>query len=162
MWLKLCHRTQEVSLSYKLEIVTTDDDWLAYHRIRCAELFTARERAEYDKHHEDEYKDNHFPLVLKFNEKIIGVVRLDLKPNQMAIMRLVAITKKEQSKGHGAVLAEKFILLAKSKGAKKIVVNSAKEAVIFYEKLGFYRQVWDEEEQNGIAKDCIQIVKELE
>lgn len=148
-------------MTYKLDIVTIDEEWSSYHAIRRVELFEERERHNYDENHEDEYKDNHFPLVLKFDGEVIGVVRLDLKDNQTAIMRLVAITKNEQRKGHGLVLAEKFIQLARDKGAKKICVNAEPKALGFYEKLGFYKNVWDREEQEGIAKDCIQMVKKL-
>jgi hypothetical protein len=41
-------------------------------------------------------------------------------------------------------------------------VNSAPEAVGYYEKMGWERFVWDSSELVGLAADCVQMVKRLQ
>ncbi len=87
-------------------LVVDPQDWETYHRIRCAELFEARGRiGVYDPDRPEERAANHFPLLLKWNGRGIGTTRLDLRDHGLAVVRLVAITKAEQRKGHGRVLA---------------------------------------------------------
>lgn len=147
---------------YQLTVVENSDDWSAYHRIRREELFEARGRyGIYDSTHPDESLQNHFPLVLKYNGRAVATVRLDLREGDTAVLRLVAVTRSEQAKGHGRTLGKYIEAFARKKGVRKLVVNSAPDAVGYYERLGFSPRIWDVAELKGWLADAIQMTKEL-
>lgn len=149
-------------MRYDLLIVTTPDDWERYHFIRRTELFEARHRAvTYDSNHPDEYLPNHFPLLLKAEDNGVATTGLDLLGDGRAAIRLVAVTRADQGKGYGRILNDKIEAFARSKGVTELVVNAAPEALGYYERMGFTREVWDAAELFGIAEDCIQMTKSL-
>lgn len=148
--------------NHELIKVQTPQDWESYHRIRREELFEARGRVGiYNLDHPDERLPENFPLLLKWNGESIGTVRLDVKDNKSAVIRLVAITKNEQGKGHGRELANLVEDFARKQGIKNLLVNAAPTAVGYYEKQGFIKDKWDETELTGISKDSVQMSKKL-
>lgn len=142
-------------MTYILEKLSTESDWSAYNAIRKAELFPNR---DYDANHPDERLPNNHPLLLKFNNAPIATVRVDCREDK-AILRLLAVTKNEQGKKHGAHLYKHVEKYAIRHGAKKLLVNSAPESIGFYHKIGFTEEIWDQSELEGIAEDCIQMTK---
>ena len=151
----------EQPTNYELLVVNSPDDWNAYHQIRREELFEARGRyGIYNPHHPDESLQNHFPLLLKYNGIAIATVRLDVQEDR-AVVRLVAVTRSEQSKGHGRVLGENVEDFVRRKGIKKLVVNAAPDAVGYYERLGFSREIWDGAELKGMFANVVQMAKRL-
>jgi len=50
---------------------------------------------------------------------------------------------------------------AREKGFSKLVLNSAQEAVGFYERLGYVRESWDPSELTGISANSVQMSKSL-
>ena len=148
--------------NYELVVVNNPDDWNAYHRIRREELFEARGRhGIYNPHHPDEGLLNHFPLLLKCNGAAVATVRLDVQENGVTIVRLVAVKRSEQSKGHGRVLGKHIEDFVRKKGIKKLVVNAAPDAVGYYERLGFSREIWDRAELKRMLVDVVQMAKRL-
>jgi len=120
-------------------------DWETYHRLRREELFDAKGRGGiYDANRAEEKLPNHFPLLLKFENRGIGTTRLDVRSDRTAVIRLVAIAKNEQGKGHGLELAKRVEQVAREKGTNRLLVNAAPEAVGYYEKLGYVRDDWDQ------------------
>ena len=148
-------------MSHDLVIVATPADWDAYHHIRRTELFEARGRSNYDANHPDEFAIGHFPLLLKWQGRGIGTTRFDLLADGIAAIRLVAILRAEQGKGHGRVLSRRTEDFARGRNVTKLVVNAAPLAVGFYERMGFVREAWDPAELTGIAEDCVQMTKAL-
>jgi GNAT superfamily N-acetyltransferase len=149
-------------MSYALAVVTRPEDWDAYHSIRRVELFEARGRiGVYELDHPDERAPNHFPLLLKWNGRGIATTRLDLREHGLAIVRLVAVVKSEQRKGHGRALAARTEAFARERGVTKLLVNAAAEAVGFYERIGFVRESWDAAELVGWNADSVQMAKPL-
>jgi N-acetylglutamate synthase-like GNAT family acetyltransferase len=139
-----------MSSIHKLSRPSTPDEWNAYHSIRRKVLFENRGRfGVYQEDHPDEFKENHNPLLLFFDDEAIGTVRIDLAPERkMAILRLVAIKEDFQRKGHGEkllALAEEFAI---SKECSMLVLNAAIDAVPFYKKYGFEEMIWSQEERN--------------
>ena len=134
----------DTSLTPNLIPVASAADWESYHTIRRQELFEARGRTDYDPNHPGEIAPNHFPFLLKLDGRAIGVARLDLLGNQQAAVRLIAITKPEQRKGYGKQLMRQIESIARDKGIKTIVLNSASTAVEFYSRLGFVPGAWDD------------------
>jgi GNAT superfamily N-acetyltransferase len=148
-------------MSYALVIVAAPDDWDAYHHIRRMELFEARGRSDYDANHPDELVAGHFPLLLRWEGRSVATTRLDLLSDSIAAIRLVAVLRSEQGKGHGRALSRHTEDFARSRKVTKLVVNAAPLAVGFYERIGFVREVWNAAELTGIAADCVQMTKAL-
>ncbi|MDO8518444.1 MAG: GNAT family N-acetyltransferase [bacterium] len=147
---------------YTLAVVSTPEDWEVYHSIRRQELFEAKGRIGiYDANRPEERAYGNFPLLLKLGGQGVGTTRLDVRPDGIAIIRLVAITKDQQGAGHGRVLADMVENLAREKGVKKLLVNANPNAVGYYEKLGYVREDWDPSELVGISVNSIQMSKIL-
>lgn len=145
---------------YELVLASSPADWERYHEIRNEVLFEGRGRhSVYNPNNPDEHAPNNFPLLLKLNGVSIGTTRLDVRTDGTAIVRLVAITKDEQSKGHGTALQKMVEDFAKNKGVKKLLVNSAPDAVGFYEKIGFTHESWNPNELRGISAGSVQMSK---
>lgn len=154
--------TARETSGYSLAPVKDETDWHAYHEIRRRVLFEARGRhAVYDDAHPDEYKANHFPLLLKRNGQPLGTTRLDVIGDGGAIVRLVAIAEDERGRGHGRVLAAMVEDFARDQGVSELFVNAAPESVGYYEKLGWRRFDWDPAEAHQMGEPCIQMRKSL-
>ena len=137
-------------------------DWNMYHNIRFQELFEAKGRGSiYDRERPEERAPNNYPILLKYKGQGVGTVRFDFRLDGNAAIRLVAITKSEQGKGHGHVLGQMIEKFARERRVPKLLVNAAPEAIGYYEKLGFVRDNWDPSELCGISADSIQMSKEL-
>lgn len=125
---------------YELIVVSAADDWACYHAIRKAELFDdGRHDVTYERDHPDEVKPNHFPLLLKWGGVAIATARLDVLEDGGAVVRLVAVKRSEQGKGHGRALNAMVSDFARSRGVGQLFVNAAPEAVGYYERMGFGR-----------------------
>jgi GNAT superfamily N-acetyltransferase len=149
-------------MSYELAVVSLPEDWQAYHSIRRVELFETRGMiGVYDADHADDRAANHFPLLLKWNGRGIATTRLDVRASALAIVRLVAVVKTEQRKGHGRVLAARTEAFARDRGVSKLLVNAAADAVGFYQRIGFVRETWDAAELIGWNADSVQMAKAL-
>jgi|GEM_PF-472928 len=137
----------------------TEDDWEQYHSIRENILFLNRGRiGVYQNDHPDEFLDNHYPKIYKLDGIVIGVVRVDIL-EQEAGFRLVAILEECRGKGYGTMMmadAEKFALANSQSGELSCLsLNAVKDAVGFYEKLGYVLddpESWVEPESPRMVK----------
>ena len=112
--------------------------WRAYDDIRRKELFEARGRFNYQPNHPDEYEPGNHPFLLLLGDAPIGTVRVDLPPGKRtAIFRLIAISSAHQRQGHGTLLMQLAEEFALKNDRPLFVVNSAPDAVGFYETLGY-------------------------
>lgn len=149
-------------MSYELNVVTSQEDWAAYHAIRRQELFEGKGRfGIYDPNYPDEYLPGKYHYLLKRNGKPIGTTRLDVRSDGTGVFRLVAVTASEQGRGHGRVLSQMVEARARDFGIVTLFVNAAHTAVGYYEKTGWELHVWDADELVGIAADCVQMRKRL-
>ena len=149
-------------MSHSLSPPVTDEDWQAFHQIREAVLWTARGRSGYDRRHVDDYDvPANQPLLLKDGGQPVGTVRIDDLGDGTGAVRLVAVVSEGQGRGHGRALSDLWDDHARGKGIGTLYLNAAPEALGFYEKMGWERFVWDEDELAGIASDCIQMRKRL-
>lgn len=117
----------------------TKSEWADYHRIREQLLFIERGKIDvYRVDHPDEFLENNFPRILIVNEQVVGVIRVDIDhQSREAGFRLVAIIPELQGIGYGSKmmkLAEEF---ASDFGVELFSANSAKEAVGFYQSMGY-------------------------
>jgi GNAT superfamily N-acetyltransferase len=147
-------------MRYEFGIVTTAEEWEQYHFIRRTELFEGRPKAPvYDPNNADEYVAAHFPLLLKLDGNGIATTRLDLRGEGIAAVRLVAVIKSEQRRGHGRVLAARTEDFAREKGVTKLVVNAAADSVGYYQRIGFVPEIWDPTELTGWNANSVQMAK---
>jgi len=146
---------------YELVQVLTADEWQAVHDMRRAELFVRHPGIRYDQNHPDDRMPGHFLFLLLLNGQSIGTARLDLGARGQGIMRLVAIAKPEQRKGHGRVLQERFETFARGMGVTDLYVNAARDAVGFYERMGFIPEHFDDAVRKGIADDTVPMRKRV-
>jgi N-acetylglutamate synthase-like GNAT family acetyltransferase len=148
---------------YELVQVLTADEWRAVHDMRRTELFVRRPSVVYDENHPDDRMPGHFLFLLLLKGEPIGTARFDLAAPRQGIMRLVAITRAEQRKGHGRVLHERFETFARGMGVTDLYVNAAPEAVGFYERMGFVHEDWEDKAhgRKGIASDTVPMRKRL-
>ena len=122
---------------YELRKVVTPADWSSYHRFRRTVLFEARKRfGVYNENHPDDRNHAHHPLLLVFRGEIVGAVRLDCLAGGTGIVRQVAIDGPAQGAGHGRMLVSLLEERALTLGVAVLEVNSAREAMGFYQRLG--------------------------
>lgn len=129
---------------YELVQAASPEDWRFLHSLRRSELFERKEGVIYNTNHPDDRAPNHFPLVLKFQGRHVGTARLDILKDDVCdgVVRLVAIVKEEQRRGHGRVLMELFENLARFNGVDLLLLYAHLSAVGFYEKLNFIHEDW--------------------
>jgi len=148
-------------MTYQLLNVRDNGEWHFYHAIRRSVLWDAQGRAGYNEAHEDEYVPTHYPLLLRWHEGPIGTARLDDRGDGTGILRLVAITTDLQRQGHGRKLSELVDDFARGLFLHTLFVNAAPKAILYYEKMGWIRCLWNPVELTGIARDCVQMSKSL-
>jgi GNAT superfamily N-acetyltransferase len=142
---------------YKLIEATTPEERGFVHNLRRAELFE-RKHVPYNPDHPANHAPGRFTLILKLGDKNIATASLDLLGNKTGAIRMVAVTKEEQRKGHGRILQETFEEFAKGKEVVKLFVNANKVATGFYEKLGYGYESWNDA-ANILTGDSIQMSK---
>ncbi|MGA1192615.1 MAG: GNAT family N-acetyltransferase, partial [Bdellovibrionota bacterium] len=127
-------------MDVSLEQVQTSEQWEAYHALRRTILFERRAQfGVYDANHPDDRRDNHHPMVLRYGDQYVGVIRIDLDTeSETAYFRRVAIAEDLQRKGFGAHLMRLAEEFAASKGFSRFAASVAKDAIPFYQKLGYH------------------------
>jgi len=118
-----------------------NDEWRAFHDIRRKVLFENRGKIDaYIENHPDDSKAGNHPLVLINKGDVIGVIRIDISAN-VAWLRRVAIREALQRLGHGRVLLRLAEAFVKAEGCTEVRSNAAVEAVGFYERCGYERDL---------------------
>jgi N-acetylglutamate synthase-like GNAT family acetyltransferase len=126
---------------YELRAPANDDEWLAFHAIRLMVLFENRGKSEiYIENHPDDSKPGNHPLILIYQGVVIGVVRIDVL-EKVAWLRRVAIREDLQQMGHGRALVQLAEVFAKAHRCTEVRSNAAVEAVGFYERCGYARDI---------------------
>jgi ribosomal protein S18 acetylase RimI-like enzyme len=83
---------------------------------------------------------NSILIVVEINSIIVGVASLyiiEKLTRKMGLIEDVAVDSKHRGKGIGIELIQNLISEAKNMGCDKIVLNSSKDNISFYEKSGF-------------------------
>ncbi|MGC4077559.1 MAG: GNAT family N-acetyltransferase [Rubrivivax sp.] len=149
-------------MTYELHELETPEDWEAMHRIRLKVLFTPERHPGlvYDRAHPHDTNPEHVKFLLLLDGEPIGTTRLDPRGDS-GIVRLVGIVPGQQRRGHGSVMEQLVVDFARARGMRRLAVNAARDAVGFYEKLGWSPEVWGQEELETFARNCVQMTKPL-
>jgi len=132
------------------------EEWEAYHDIRRKILFENRGLVNvYDENRPDEFKEGNYPLILVSDNRVIGVLRVDVE-GRAAFFRRVAIVEDLQRQGYGKRMLAQAERFAVEKGCGIIHSSVNPEAVGFYEKCGYSR---DRSERPG--EKSVPMTKEL-
>jgi GNAT superfamily N-acetyltransferase len=149
-------------MAYELRKLASPEDWEAMHRIRLQVLFTEERHPGlvYDRAHPHDTDPNNTKFLLMRDSVPIGTTRLDPR-GEGGIVRLVAIVPALQRQGHGSMLEALLIDYAKARGMTRLWLNAARDAVGFYQKLGWTAEVWDEVELATFGRNCVQMTKPI-
>lgn len=146
---------------YLLARVETADQWRILHAIRRKVLFdTGVFPYAYDENRPEDREHGHTPYLLLRSGEPIGVARLDVA-GSAGIVRMVGITFEHQRQGHGRMMGNLIEAEAIRHKLLELRVNAYKDAVGFYEKLGWSEKIWDASELARLAPGNIQMVKTL-
>jgi GNAT superfamily N-acetyltransferase len=134
--------------SPKLRAPRSSREWDRYHEIRKHCLFEKYNGKgtphyyEYDRFHPDESDPANHPLVFLLDGKVIGTIRIDIKPDGRAVFRLVAIDDAWQGHGFGSVMLARAEAFAREHGAETVCLNAVSDAYRFYVRHGFRPERW--------------------
>jgi len=148
---------------HTLRAVESADDLRAMHDIRLATLFTPERHPGivYDQNHPLDLDPANTRFLLWWDNRAIGVVRLDRRGSGEGVVRLVAIVPEVQRGGHGRALMGLVEDEARRRGMRKLMLNAHKSATGFYERLGWSNEVWDDDERTSMADHSVQMTKVL-
>jgi GNAT superfamily N-acetyltransferase len=140
-----------IEFQHELKTPQSDEEWRVFHAIRRKVLFENRGKTEaYIENHPDDLKPGNHPLVLVYRGDVIGVLRIDVH-GSVAWLRRVAIREDLQRAGHGRILLRLAEHFAKTEGCDEMRSNAAVEAVGFYERCGYARDVSAEPPVNSVG-----------
>jgi GNAT superfamily N-acetyltransferase len=127
--------------NYILRSPENEEEWRVYHAIRRKVLFENRGRfGIYNENHADEFeKDNH-PLILFDRDTPVGVIRIDIH-DRVAWFRRIAVREDLQRAGHGRILLSLAEAFAREAGCGEVRSNVAVDAIGFYERCGYLRDL---------------------
>ncbi len=134
--------------SLKLRAPRGPHEWARYHEIRQHCLFEKYHAKgslhyfEYDPFHPDEADPANHPLVFLADGRVIGTIRIDIKPDGRAIFRLVAIDDPWQGHGLGSTMLDMAEHCARGWGARTVCLNAVPDAHRFYVRHGFAPERW--------------------
>jgi GNAT superfamily N-acetyltransferase len=118
-----------------------EEEWRVYHAIRRKALFENRGRfGVYNENHPDEFEKDHHPLILFDRGTPVGVIRVDIH-GLVAWFRRVAVREDLQRAGHGRILLSLAEAFARESGCGEAHSNVAADAVAFYERCGYSRDL---------------------
>lgn len=135
--------------SLELRAPRSDAEWDRLHAIRRTHIFDVYHSpdgpwpCEYDPAHPDDRDPANRPLLLVADGAVAGTLRLDLKPDGRAVVRLVALEPGVRGGGLGATMLGMAEALARASGARTLCVNAQPGVVGFYARLGFEPGRWE-------------------
>jgi GNAT superfamily N-acetyltransferase len=135
--------------SLELRAPRGEAEWDRLHAIRRTHIFDTYHPpdgpwpCEYDPAHPDDRDPANRPLLLVADGEVAGTLRLDLKPDGRAVVRLVALEPGFRGGGLGASMLELAEAAALAAGARSMCVNAQPGVVGFYARQGFAPGRWE-------------------
>lgn len=133
-------------MNYIIRPLKTASDWEAYHNIRITQIHNRYcPDWVYDYDDPEEKQSTNFPHVLTRvgADVVLGVIRIDLLPDNEASFRWIAIKPAYVRQGLGSImlkLAEEFVLSHKR---AVIRIPATHESLGFAKHLGYVQEPWD-------------------
>lgn len=133
----------------QLRAPRSEAEWDRLHAIRKTSIFDVYHPpdgpwpCEYDPAHPDDRDPANRPLLLFADDEVAGTLRLDLKLDGRAVVRLVALERGFRGGGLGAAILELAEDLALASGAWTLCVNAQPGVVGFYARRGFAPGRWE-------------------
>ena len=114
----------------------TSNDWLKYDDFRWEILRKPLKLSHIPLKDDLEDISTHL-MAVDNQESVIACGRIHMNTSNEAQIRYMGVSLEHRRIGLGSKMIDKLEDIAKTKGAKKIVLNARAEAIKFYESLGY-------------------------
>ena len=123
-------------MNYTIKSPETESEWESYFNFRWEKL---RKPLGMPKNtlKDDKEQDSCHLIAVDSDEKVVGTGRLHFNSEQEGQIRYMAVNESIQRKGLGSSIVLELEMMAKKKGAKKMVLNARENALNFYLSLGY-------------------------
>jgi len=135
-------------MNYTIKSPETESEWESYFNFRWEKLRKPLGMPK-DTLKDDKEQDSCHLIALDSDEEVVGTGRLHFNSKQEGQIRYMAVNESIQRKGLGSSIVLELEMMAKKKGAKKMVLNARENALNFYLSLG-YKEIEPHESDTGI------------
>ena len=135
-------------MNYTIKSPETESEWESYFNFRWEKL---RKPLGMPKGtlKDDKEQDSCHLIAVDSDEEVVGTGRLHFNSKQEGQIRYMAVNESIQRKGLGSSIVLELEMMAKKKGAKKMVLNARENALNFYLSLG-YKEIEPYKSDTGI------------
>ena len=135
-------------MNYTIKSPETKSEWESYFNFRWEKLRKPLGMPK-DTLKDDKEQDSCHLIAVDSDEEVVGTGRLHFNSKQEGQIRYMAVNESIQRKGLGSSIVLELEMMAKKKGAKKMVLNARENALNFYLSLG-YKEIEPYESDTGI------------
>ena len=135
-------------MNYTIKSPETASHWEIKYNFRWDKLRKHLQHLFLFAHYDKEQDSCHL-IAVDSDEKVVGTGRLHFNSEQEGQIRYMAVNESIQRKGLGSSIVLELEMMAKKKGAKKMVLNARENALNFYLSLG-YKEIEPYESDTGI------------
>ncbi len=135
-------------MNYTIKSPETEFEWESYFNFRWEKLRKPLGMPK-DTLKDDKEQDSCHLIAVDSDEEVVGTGRLHFNSKQEGQIRYMAVNESIQRKGLGSSIVLELEMMAKKKGAKKMVLNARENALNFYLSLG-YKEIEPYESDTGI------------
>ena len=135
-------------MNYTIKSPETESEWESYFNFRWEKLRKPLGMPK-DTLKDDKEQDSCHLIAVDSDEEVVGTGRLHFNSKQEGQIRYMAVNESIQRKGLGSSIVLELEMMAKKKGAKKMVLNARENALNFYLSLG-YKEIEPHESDTGI------------
>ena len=123
-------------MNYTIKSPETESEWETYFNFRWEKLRKPLGMPK-DTLKDDKEQDSCHLIAVDSDEEVVGTGRLHFNSKQEGQIRYMAVNESIQRKGLGSSIVLELEMMAKKKGAKRMVLNARENAVNFYLSLGY-------------------------
>ena len=135
-------------MNYTIKSPETESEWESYFNFRWEKLRKPLGMPK-DTLKDDKEQDSCHLIAIDSDEKVVGTGRLHFNSEQEGQIRYMAVNESIQRKGLGSLIVLELEMMAKKKGATKMILNAREKALNFYLSLG-YKEIEPYESDTGI------------
>ena len=135
-------------MNYTIKSPETESERETYFNFRWEKLRKPLGMPK-DSLKDDKEQDSCHLIAVDCDEEVVGTGRLHFNSEKEGQIRYMAVNESIQRKGLGSSIVLELEMMAKKKGAKKMVLNARENALNFYLSLG-YKEIEPYESDTGI------------